>query len=470
MRLFKELNGLILFTVILSLNLSAQPVTKPDEARQYTSMNFYLEGNFNYKNPFDLITNKLELRIVMPDFTGTALSFFYDGKDETGKERWEARFTPKLSGNHLFSVIKDGKLTEQFSINVQVNDESFQGGLKLSDRYGVFEYESGEKFRGLGLNICWAEDYEYYFRKMKQSGLNITRIWMCPWNLSFEWSETGLGRYNLTSARRLDDILQLAEHYGIFIILCMDYHGIAQKGMGFFRENKWLENPYNKLNGGPCTDAAELFTNTEAREFYKKRYKYIISRFGHSRRIAAWEFYNEADLMAGKSIPVNRWHVEMAEYIKSIDVHQRLVSTSSTRNFPEKVIDAFKSPALDFVMYHEYNRLDFAPYITDLHEAALEYYHKPVVIGEFGVEYRGGDRTHLVDSMNVGLHNGIWAGFFNETPVIPLSWWWDSYIDKHDLWYEYANLSDFAGELNLSRNRLIFKALPPGFLKLSLKS
>jgi hypothetical protein len=173
---------------------------------------------------------------------------------------------------------------------------------------------------------------------------------------------------------------------------------------------------------------------------------------------------NEADLMAGKSIPVNRWHVEMAEYVKSIDIHGRLVSSSSTRKYMEKLVDAFKSPALDFVMFHDYNSLNLAPHFTDLHDAAVEYYQKPVVLGEFGIEFRGGDRTFKADSQHVGLHNGIWSGWFSETPVIPMSWWWDNYIDLHNLWSEYAALSRFGESMDFAVNKLTFKTLPSGNL------
>ena len=287
-------------------------------------------------------------------------------------------------------------------------------------------------------------------------------IWLCPWHLSFEWTETGLGRYNLKSADRLDKILNLAQKYGIYIILCIDYHGVARKGMGYFGENRWPENPYNISNGGPCAKPEDIFTNYEARQYFKKKYKYIVSRYGHSSNIVAWEFYNEVDLMAGKSIPVNRWHIEMAEYVKSIDVHNRLVSTSSTRSFPEKVVDAFKSPAMDFVMFHQYNNLNIGPYVTDLTEAMLEYYQKPIVLAEFGVEYRGGDRTYKLDPQHIGLHNGIWSGWFNETPIIPLSWWWDNYIDKYDIWSEYKNLSQFVAAMDFSKDNLVYKTLIAG--------
>lgn len=435
---------------------------RPTKGTQYETLRFRIVENLGFTNPFDLESNHVELLIQQPDFSRRVLSFFYDGLNDKNVEQWEARFAPKQAGVHRFSIIVNGNVREQFEVPVEANQGKKQGGLRISDRLGVFQYESGKTFRGIGLNVCWAGDYEYYFKKMNAAGINVVRIWMCPWHLSFEWKETGLGRYGLQTARRLDAILQLAEQYGIYVILCMDYHGIAPKGLGFFRENRWLVNPYNKVNGGPCMNEAELFTNLEAKMFFKKKYKYIVSRFGHSSNIAAWEFINETDIMAGKSIPVNRWHVEMAEYVKSIDVHGRLVSSSSTRKYPEKLVDAFKSPAMDFVMFHDYNSLNLAPYFVDLHEATTEYYQKPVVLGEFGIEFRSGDRTYKADSQHVGLHNGIWSGWFSETPIIPMSWWWDSYIDRYDLWSQYASLSRFAESMNFDVKHLAFKTLVVG--------
>lgn len=437
-------------------------IQAPRNIRQYETARFRFAQTLGFSNPFDLDTNSVELRIEHAGLPARTLSFFYDGVDEEGNEQWEARFSPGKAGPYRLQVRIAGKAEQQLDLQVEPNPDVRQGGLKLSEQFGAFAYESGETFRGIGLNVCWAQDFEYYFKKMHAAGMNVTRIWMCPWSLSFEWKETGLGRYSLETARQLDSILQLADQSGIFVILCMDYHGVARKGLGYFNENRWKENPYNKLNGGPCPAAADLFTNPEAKRLLKKKYKYIVSRFGHSSRIAAWEFYNEADLMAGKSRAVNSWHVEMAEYVRSIDLHGRLVSTSSTRSYPEKLVDAFLSPAMDFAMFHDYNSLDIAPHFTDLIEATLEYYRKPVVIGEFGVEFRGAERTHRVDSQHVGLHNGIWAGWFSETPIVPMSWWWDNYIDPHDLWHEFTILSRFAGMLDLNTQQLRFRSLVPG--------
>lgn len=454
---------IVFFSSFLTVSFSESRINYPKEGKQFYPIVIQIEENFGFVNSFDLETNKVELTIEQPDKSILTLSFFYNGKNENNIEKWEARFTPKQFGIYNFAVNINGSLKEEFKIPVKENKETKQGGVIVSENLGIFKYESGEPFRGIGLNICWANDYEYYFNKMKSAGMNIVRIWICPWHLSFEWNNTGIGKYDLISANKLDEILKLAEAYNIFIILCIDYHGTGQKRAGFFNENKWLDNPYNKINGGPCTLPEELFTNELAKESFKKKYKYIISRYGYSSQIAGWEFYNEADLMAGKSIPMNQWHTEMAEYIQSIDIHNRLVTTSSTRNYPEKVIDAFKSPAMDFVMYHQYNNLNFAPYIIDFTEALIEYYKKPVVMGEFGIDYRGGDVTYKFDPQHIGLHNGIWAGLFSETPVLPLSWWWDNYIDKYNLWYEYEYLSKFAEQIELNE-KVKFSELSSGFL------
>lgn len=456
---------LFVLIVVCAALSAAQVIERPKEGTQYETLTLRIAENLRFENPFDLETNHVELHVRLPDHSNQVLSFFFVGLNEGGTERWEARFAPGQAGLHHFTIVVKGEVREQFDVLVKPHRPERQGGLRLSDRFGAFRFESGKAFRGIGLNVCWAGDYEYYFKKMHDAGINVTRIWMCPWNLSFEWKETGLGRYSLETARRLDTILKLAERYGIFVILCMDYHGIGPKGLGYFKENRWLANPYNKVNGGPCVTAEELFTSLEAKKYFQRKYKYIISRFGHSPNIAAWEFMNEADLMAGRSIQVNRWHIEMAEYIKSIDVHHRLVSSSSTRKYMEKLVDAFKSPAMDFVMFHDYNSLNLAPHFTDLEEATIDYYQKPVVLGEFGVEFRGGDRTIKADSQHIGLHNGIWAGWFSETPIIPMSWWWESYIDQYNLWWEYASLSRFANSMDGMGKHLVFKTLDAGLLK-----
>ncbi len=177
----------IFLTLLLLLNsdlFAVELIDRPTDGRQYEILKFRFEENLHFKNAFDLEINKVELHIIQPDFTNLHLSFFYNGLNKNNVEKWEARFTPKQAGNYRFGVFINGKMDEQFDLPVETNDDKNQGGLVLSEKPGVFEYESGEAFRGIGINVCWAEDFEYYFKKMQANGMNITRIWLCPlWGL-----------------------------------------------------------------------------------------------------------------------------------------------------------------------------------------------------------------------------------------------------------------------------------------------
>jgi hypothetical protein len=230
MKLLSLIFILFLFFSFSPILKATELIDRPTEGKQYETLVFHFAENLNFKNPFDLVSNHVELNIRQPDFSELVLSFFYNGLNKDSVEQWEARFTPKQHGKYLFTFMINGVLQDQFEIPVEANKAKKRGELELSDNFGVFKYDSGEAFRGIGLNVCWAPDYEYYFKKMKAAGMNITRIWMCPWHLSFEWNQTGLGRYDLNSANRLYKILELAKKYGIYIILCFDYHGIARKG------------------------------------------------------------------------------------------------------------------------------------------------------------------------------------------------------------------------------------------------
>ena len=444
------LPGLFFLAVASGCSFAITFTERPAQGMQWETAVFRFSENLGRENPFDCEMNRICLHIRQPDSTLAKLSFFYDGLSADSVEKWEARFSPKLPGTYTCSLFIDNRLRDQFILPVEASGKKRRGGLTRSKEPGCFRFESGEAFRGIGVNICWADDYEYYFRKMKDAGMNVTRIWLCPWNLPLEWSKTGLGRYDLKSAQRLDTILEKANRYGIYVLLCMDYHGVAQKEQGFFRENRWRENPYNRANGGPCVNPEDLFTDSTAESFARKKYAYIVSRYGFSPNIVAWEFYNEADLMAGKAVPINRWHVAMARYVRAIDSHHRMISTSGTRRFFEKLVDAFRDSSFDFVMYHDYNMLDVAPHLINIIEMGDEFYGKPVVIGEFGIEFRSGAMTAAEDPEHVGLHNGIWAGFFSATPILPMSWWWDSYIDKQDLWYLFGNLTRFTDSLDFN--------------------
>ena len=252
----------------------------------------------------------------------------------------------------------------------------------------------------------------------------------------------GLGKYYETTARRLDDIISLAEQKGLYIMLAFDYHGIFTADIDEWASNaEWRTNPYNAANGGPCKTQQDFFTNAEAKRLYKNRLRYLVARWGYSPALGVWEFWNEIDnVMDWQNIPekiIADWHEEMASYLKSIDPYNHLVSTSvSHREMPVM----WNVPDIDFTQHHSYTPEIKIPDIIGYYEKE---FNKPNVIGEFAIGWKGPGKDYPVELYEGYMHNGLWQGMFSPTPILPLTWWWEWHYYK-DEYYHFKTAEIFS--------------------------
>lgn len=423
--------------------------TIPIEVEQYESQFCQLQINAQYINPFDVNDIRVDMLINSPSGENIIQPGFFDGKKDD-VSLWKVRFTPVDVGNYSyqFKIQSPSDTIITKTISVEVIPSKRNGFLRLNPESDyTFKFDSGKLFRAFGENVCWTDDYAYYFKKLNEIGCNFVRIWMCPWNLYLEWTDPGLGKYHLQNAARLDSVLSFAEKYNIYFMLCFDYHGVVQKQQGYFKENKWDENPYNYKNGGPCRTEADFFSNQIAKEYYKKRLNYIVARYSYSPYVLAWEFWNEVDLTAGKPEDIVAWHKEMAAFLRQIDPYKHLISTSfSYMEFPK----IWQIQQIDLTQTHLYNKPNFATLIPATIERHRLKYQKPHVVGEFGSDYRGSKETRENDPDNVAIQNGLWAGLFSATPISPLTWWWDELIEADNLYFHFQAITNFASEISIS--------------------
>ncbi len=146
-----------------------------------------------------------------------------------------------------------------------------------------------------------------------------------------------MGRYADVPAFRIEQILDLAEQYGLEVQLVLNDHGQFSSHVN----PRWYDNPYNAANGGPVPedDPAAFFSNPAAKDLFKQRLRYLVARYGAYRDILAWELFNEtqfigrADKNPFGSQQVRddlvAWHAEMAAYLRSLDPYDHLITTSS---------------------------------------------------------------------------------------------------------------------------------------------
>ena len=187
----------IIFLVIISCDssgISIKPI--PQIIHQYETLFIKINVNKTYENPYDPENIRVDAIFTNPDGGNLILPCFYQS-GVSGKSVWEVRFTASKIGRHTFYIqaISKNDSVKSKKYQFEVIQSNKNGFLRMNDRsYYSLVFDSGKRFRGVGLNICWENTpewpytYETYFDTMANNNANFTRIWMCPWNLPLEWT------------------------------------------------------------------------------------------------------------------------------------------------------------------------------------------------------------------------------------------------------------------------------------------
>ncbi|MCX8182973.1 MAG: cellulase family glycosylhydrolase [Crenarchaeota archaeon] len=439
-----------------------------EKPRVYEIVELDIRLNGNLNNPFDENEVNVTSEITLPNGVKWNIqAFFYQDYERrivndweillpSGEPFWKLRFTPMLEGNHtvVLRVYSRGKPTDSRELSLVVEGYSHDPGfVRFNGSYLVCD--NGSELFLIGQNVCWYTgsrktfDYDVWFEKMAENGMNYARIWMAPWAFAVEWSDR-VGRYDLKEAWRLDYVLRLAEEKGIYVMLCLVNHGQLRAG-----EN-WSGNPYNRVRGGPLSSPEQFFTDPVAKDLFKKRLRYLVSRYAYSTHLLAWEFFNEVDLTDNYN-PSNvaDWHKEMAGYLRSIDPYKHLVTTSF--GGPREGDLVWRASGLDFTQTHMYGPdiKDLARAISSEIKRKLLTYGKPTLFGEFGADWRWFDSPlYYKDKEGVEIHEGIWASLMSGSFGTAMLWWWDVYVDSYNLYYHYNALRKFITNISFSKSGL----------------
>ena len=395
-----------------------------------------------FDNPFDPDEIKVDAEISTP--SGAVLNcpmFFYRDFDDSGNpgkpvpkgtDRWLLRFAPDQPGEWSVVVtaknpagtVRSGRVG--FSCTGKAG-KAAGGFVKPDGRF--FRLENGDAFVAVGMNVGWIlpndpGDYSSYFSKMAAEGCNWSRVWNTTWG--GDALESGYARLDLASLWKFDRIFEAAESSGIAFQFVFDHHNVLSD------RGSWDSNPYNYNEGGPCSAPREFFTNAAARKTYRNKIRYLVSRFGYSRGLFAWEFWNEVDLTSGfDETAVASWHQEMARYLRSIDVHHRPLTTSLSRPTGGGMI--WQLPEIDIVQTHLYT--------DDLWAGAeavcglKRQYDKPHIIAEAGAATQTCD-DESSDKTGRRLIDAVWSAGLSEKGcgATAMYWWWDCYVGKYGLY------------------------------------
>ncbi|RME67803.1 MAG: hypothetical protein D6781_12435, partial [Verrucomicrobia bacterium] len=299
-----------------------------------------------------------------------------------------------------------------------------------------FAFEGGGAYVPIGGNLAWqppGTDPVPYYRKrfaaFAAGGLNWTRIWMAHWaGLNRDWlpgeatrRQPEPGTVDPGVAERWDAILEAAEQAGVYVQVVLQHHGPYSSRVN----SNWAEHPWNVANGGFLEKPGDFFTSPRAREITKRKYRYIVARWGWCPAVLAWELFNEVHWTDPLYIDhdesaVAAWHAEMAEWIRSLDTHGHMVTTSMDR------VDSPVCAPMDYLQPHLYVPDAIAG--ARVIEPEVLASRRPVFFGEFG-----DDQARLSEAQKragVGLVPPVWSGLMGMLHLPAQQWYVDRLVES----------------------------------------
>jgi hypothetical protein len=375
---------------------------------------------------------------------------------DNGFSHYMVRINPTEAGNwtYVMNLTVEGAIVQsmQGSFTVAEPTQTDDGYIRVDQvNKKTFVFDSGEGYTPIGLNLAWwsttlsSHDYANWFKHMNENNANYARIWLSNWSFSLHKDSYTNFDTRQSTAIRLDHLFETAKEHDVYIMLTLINHGQFSANTN----PEWSENVYNEKNGGMLEYPIQFFYNAEAKAAYKNELRYIISRYGYSQNIFAWELFNEVDWVDGYStIAVTNWHNEMAKFLHDNDPYNHLVTTSYKYTFGTA---AYALDSIDFVAVHSYayNDVKFYEKLVGEQTSLWNNYQKPVLFGEIGIDWQSGTSTYHTDFTGVTIKQGAWGGMMSGAGSAN-HWWWDSWIAKYDMWYRFKGAGVYAEYLDLT--------------------
>ena len=416
-----------------------------------------------FSSPYDFEQVNLQGTFTSP--TGKVFvvdGFYYQGFTmpepnvlvADGAPGWQIRFSPSETGTWNYVVkVTDTQGTATFA-NQQFtcSNSAHKGFVKRSG--ANFVYDNGDRFIALGTNLAWTDwstgftIYNDWISTLKSNGGNYVKITLAPWIFGFEWGAGNLGNYTSRQNRAwaLDWVFDKLQQNNIYC----QFHLLVHDELRPESYSGWNDSPYKSTNGGPCANPQDFLTNATAKKFYKQKIRYVAARWGYSSYLHSWEVMSETDntgFYSSNYSQTYNWVVEMTNYVKTIDIHQRAVTSGYawTQNDPaywnNSLVDYSQIHLYDFIPDLEMKIYNFSRYYIDK-------FQKPHLAGEFALGHNP-TTVNESDPAGVAFHNVLWSSVFSGTMGSALSWWWDNYLYPNGLFNYFQPISSFINQVNI---------------------
>ena len=472
-------------------------------------VNSYLSGGSGL-NPYDPDQISVEATFIHPAGSQRLIYGFYYKefiRDLTAStptwsvlntpSKWRIRFAPNLVGNNWTCTVRirvNGTLVPEESwFNFDCVNSSEKGYLEVGLHKRQFRFrDNHSSFYAIGQNIAWPNadwgnvansqqfvDMMGWAQNISSNGGNYIRVIMSPWGHGVEWEKLGDYTSRQPNAWELDRLFEMSENNGLYIHLNLEMHGqyLIPPNALLPDEFTWLYNPYNSAsaaNGGVYSGVnypLDVLSSADAKKYFKRRLRYIVSRWGYSTHLALYELLSEQDEWHNWDLNSDGesylWHGEMANYIKSTLGDPHMVSTS----FADRPYGTtYNLNNLDVTSIHKYARSRRQAFerwehmnnnsLNNSLDGNLVRWNKPCSFGEMGFIKDVADPGDLEGCMDVNWHASLWSTAFMGGFGSGLNWWqWDNNTYRAN---NLPAISSFFNDVDFESNKLIYALKWPG--------
>ncbi|MBN1679907.1 MAG: DUF5060 domain-containing protein [Anaerolineae bacterium] len=380
---------------------------------------------------------------------------------------WRVRFTPDQIGDWTYTITarSASETTALERGSFEVVESKRAGFVRVSSNGRYFVTDTGAPYFPVGENLGWAWDdgggiitYERWLDELSAAGGNYARINVdVPWFIGLDWPGPA-GDYHdaQKAAWRLDTILHMAEERGIYLQVVLIWHQSFASYVppteppptGIDRPDTsadWDDSAFNAENGGPLSGPSAVFFDANARRLLHQRLRYIIARWGYSPHIFAWDIVDQVDSITGYTPDRARsWLQELSTYIRNTDPYGHLITAGTSA--PNPTLWAMNE--LDIAQVSLFapdpsaaSTDQVADTITLLGQVRTQS-DKPVLLNAFSINASFEPTEN--DPTGVHVRNTIWTAAAAGAAGGAMPWWWDTYIDRQNLYGIFTPLAQFS--------------------------
>ncbi len=400
------------------------------------------------------------------------------------------RYAPVLHGEYKIYERRGNDVLKEYGFTVLCRDK--HGFVRVSEKdRRYFAYTDSEPFMPIGINMAFPQSfavsdgsefgqsdniayiglkqYETWFKKASENGVNLVRIWCGHTYFSVDTNEAGV--FHIEQFAKLDRIIALAKKYGIKLKLTMEqFRNIKDDTDG-----SYIGKLFNKqvfFKGKKCESADEWLENEVWQKAWFEKMEEYAKRYAYNDTIFAIELWNEMNCF-GTVFPdpehLARWNIKAAQKMHSIFPNHMIINSlgSCDCDGAKKCYAEFPWDSFDFKQVHSY--LDQGAKFAELTNNSIEGLKKicaeqmpsnmPLFIAETGAVndcHSGPFRYYSSDDDGIIFADCVYTPLFLGCACCGNIWHWDArYVESKNLYHMYKPLKRLTEGINFDEESFI---------------